>query len=877
VLTSELRKLFVDFFRTKDHHIEPSASLVPPAEDKSLLLINAGMAPLKQYFLELAEPPSTRIASCQRCLRTNDIDEVGRTPRHLTMFEMLGNFSFGDYFKREIILWSWEFVREWLKIPSDRLRVSVHESDDEAYGIWEKEVGVKPDWIYRLGDEDNFWFMAETGPCGPDSEIFYDIGEELGPGTTPETENDRWVELWNLVFTQFDRQADGSLVPLPKKNVDTGMGLERTAMALQGKSSVFEADCFKPIIDVFKSDTPKDILENEHYIKAGVNSLYVVADHVRAVAMLIADGVYPGNEGRGYILRRLLRRALVHLRRLGQYEGGLLKAYPALIDLLGSEYPLLLERREHIRKLVEVEEDNFLRTLDAGVARLESAIENLEGEKILSGEIAFEMFDTYGVPLDVTVEMAQARGMEVDEAGFCKQLEETRKRSREVTEEMLGAEQEARHAVKCTESTEFTGYDYLRETTSVEEYNPEHNFIVLDHTPFYAEMGGQAADKGKIRFEGGEFTVIDTQYVGNTIVHRLDPEQTKGDPSGLKPGDPVEAIVDADRRKGIRRAHTATHLLHAALRRILGDHVQQAGSVVEPDRLRFDFSHFQPLTPDEIREIEDWANERVFAEHDVHCRVVPYNEAIECGAIALFGEKYGDEVRVVWVGGPETMPVPGRVETTELCGGTHVDNTGVIGFIKIIGEESVASGVRRIEAVTGRRAYEFAQREDEMLHEISQTLHLPVGDLTRGISKLSENLKRLEREKKDLEQKLISGQTGGSAEKREVGDIVAIVLPPQTLDPDAVGKLLDKTIERDSQAGEAAVAMAVTDYEGKGTVLIRCSVSAIKKGLKAGEIVKEVAGAMGGRGGGKPSFARGGVDASKYDEGKAAFCRALGE
>lgn len=865
--TDELRSLFLDFFRSKDHHIEPSVSLVPSADDKSLLLINAGMAPLKPYFQGLKTPPSTRIASCQRCLRTNDIDEVGRTPRHLTMFEMLGNFSFGDYFKREIITWSWEFVTEWLKIPVEKLRVSVHETDDEAYEIWEKEVGVKPEWIYRLRDEDNFWFMAETGPCGPDSEIFYDIGEELGPDTTPATGGDRWVEIWNLVFTQFDRQEDGTLVPLPKKNVDTGMGLERTAMALQGKSSVFEADCFKPIIKVFRDDTPADILKNEKYISAGINSLYVVSDHIRAVSMLLADGVYPGNEGRGYVLRRLLRRALVHLRRLGQHEGGLMKAFPIVLDLLGETYPLLIERQDHISNLIRHEEENFLKTLDAGVARLENAIEHLGDEKAVPGEIAFEMFDTYGVPLDVTIEMAQARGMEVDEQGFFNALENARKRSREVTGEMLDADSAAHHAVKTTDETEFIGYEVDRETTSLIEFNPEHNFVVIDRTPFYSEMGGQIGDTGTLRFNGGEFAVIDTQYVGDTVVHKIDPEKSTGDPSDLKPGDPIEACVDADRRRGIQRAHTATHLLHAALREILGGHVEQAGSAVEPDRFRFDFSHFQPLTDEVKRKVEDWANERVFAQHDVFTKVVPYKEAIEAGAIALFGEKYSENVRMVWVGGREMMPVPGQVETTELCGGTHVDNTGVIGFIKIIGEESVASGVRRIEALTGRRSYEYMQNEEKILRNVCAEMNMPVQHIERGVQKHLETEKRLEREVKKLELKLISGQGASASEDFTVGEIKARIYPLQSLTPDAVAKMMDKAVDDD----QIHVAFAVTEHDGRGTLMIRCSDEGINLGLHAGNLVKKVAEAMGGRGGGKPSFARGGVDAGLINHGKEAF------
>lgn len=870
--TTSLRSLFLDFFRSKSHHIEPSASLVPPEDDKSLLLINAGMAPLKRYFQGLSEPPSTRIASCQRCLRTNDIDEVGRTPRHLTCFEMLGNFSFGDYFKKEIIIWSWEFVREWLKIPEEKLRVSIHYTDDEAREFWRKEVGIRPDWIYELGDEDNFWFMAETGPCGPDTEIHYDLGEELGPDSTPATGGDRWVELWNLVFTQFDRQPDGSLVPLPKKNVDTGMGLERTAMALQGKTSVFETDCFIPIIQIFKEATPKDILREEKYINAGVNSLYVVSDHVRAVTMLIADGVYPSNEGRGYILRRLLRRALVHLRRLGQPNGGLLKAFPAVLDFWAKEYPLLVERKDHIERLVKVEEENFLKTLDSGIARLESAIKDLGDGNLIPGEVAFEMFDTYGVPLDVTIEMAQARKMEVDVEGFRQTLENARKRSREVTGELLEAEQETIHAVKCTDPTEFTGYEEDLSMSSLVEYNPDHAFIILDRTPFYAEKGGQIGDQGRLLFNGGIFKVIDTQYVGDAVIHKIDPSKTVGDPSHLKPGDPIRAEVDLDRRRAIQRAHTATHLLHQALRIVLGDHVHQAGSVVEPDRLRFDFSHYQPVSKEEIRQIEDWVNERVIAQLDVNCSTVPLSEARKAGAIALFGEKYGEEVRMVCISRPTENPEHKSSESIELCGGTHVRNTGVIGLIKITSEESVASGVRRIEAVTGRKAYHFAQETSQIVESISSILNLPQKDLERGVSKLKESIKRLERQIKDLENRLVGGGPKQvPAEEIMVRSVTALVLPPQTLSPDAVAKMLDSVILEE----DPVVGFAVTEYEEKGTVFIKCSAKAIERGCHAGEIIREVARAMGGNGGGKPHFARGGVEASLFESGKNALIKAI--
>jgi len=784
---------------------------------------------------------------------------------------MLGNFSFGDYFKREIIVWSWEFVRDWLKIPENRLRVSVHEKDDEAYGIWEKEVGVRPDWIYRLGDDDNFWFMAETGPCGPDSEIFYDLGEQFGDDQTPETGGDRWVEIWNLVFTQFDRQPDGTLQPLPKKNVDTGMGLERTAMALQGISSVFEADCFKPIIDIFRGRTPAEIIQNQSHIRAGLNSFYVVSDHSRAVFMLIADGVFPGNEGRGYVLRRLLRRALVHLRRLGQHDGGLLNAFPAVLDLWGDVYPNLVERSGHIQKLVGVEEENFLRTLDSGISRLESAIESIKNGSLLPGEVAFEMFDTYGVPLDVTIEMAEAHSIKVDREGFNKLLDEARIKARSARKHEATIDAKVKFNVeikaKVIRKTEFAGCNTLRNTTEFLEYNPEENYVVIKNTPFYAERGGQVGDTGKLKFNGGEFTVIDTRQVGQMTIHIIDPEKTIGDPSKLEFRDPIEAIVDIDRRKAIQRAHTATHLLHAALRAVLGDHVQQAGSVVEPDRLRFDFSHYQPLSKDEIRKIEDYANERVFAEHPVHHKVVPIDEARKAGAMALFGEKYGDEVRMVWVGGRETQPVIGQVESTELCGGTHVDNTGVIGMIKIVSEESVASGVRRIEAVTGRRAYQEVCREKEILGEVSSVLNVPVPNLHRGAQKLTEHLKKLEKEKKDLENQLVHGKKSADTEELTIGVITAVIFPAQSLPPDAVAKMLDDRAETE----KAVVAFAVTEYDGKGTAMVRCSDAAVKAGYKAGEIIAKIAVAMGGKGGGKPTFARGGVDSSLFNKGREAF------
>ena len=879
--TKELRTLFLDFFRSKDHYIEPSASLVPPPDDKSLLLINAGMAPLKSFFLGLSEPPSTRIASCQRCLRTNDIDEVGRTPRHLTCFEMLGNFSFGDYFKKEIINWSWEFVREWLKIPEEKLRVSVFESDDEAHGIWEKEVGVRSDWIYRLSEKDNFWFMAETGPCGPDSEIFYDLGEELGKDQTPATGGDRWVEIWNLVFTQFDRQADGNLKPLPKKNVDTGMGLERTAMALQGKSSVFETDAFKPIIDLFAERTPKEILENDNYIKAGVNSLYVVADHSRAVTILIADGVYPGNEGRGYVLRRLLRRALVHLRRLGQPEGGLMRALPVILDMWGDVYPNIIERRDHIERLVKVEEENFLKTLDSGISRLESAIAEFIG-KVIPGELAFEMFDTYGIPLDVTIEMAQAKGMEVDEKGFQKALEKTRKRSREVTGELLDSDQAFRHAVKSKEKSRFTGYDELVTQASLVEYNTDHNFIVLDRTPFYAEKGGQAGDKGRIRFKGGEFIVIDTQLVGDIVVHKIDTEKTIGDASKIKPGDPVEAVVDMDRRRAIRRAHTATHLLHAALRAVLGDHVQQAGSHVEPDRFRFDFSHYQPLTKEETRKIENWANERVFAEYDVHCDEVPIDEAKKAGAMALFGEKYGDIVRMVRVGDLK----PYSSVSIELCGGTHVNNTGVIGLIRIVSEESVASGVRRIEALTGRRAYEVVKDESDILDSLSKATNLTMRDLERGILKMGEQLKKIERERDELfrqmciewaeslkNSRIFKNNPNFLVDDKTIGNFRSEIIESKDMNPEMFEKVLDDR----GLSQEPYIGMVLNEYQGKGAIIIKCNDLAVKAGVKAGDLMKKVAPVMDGKGGGKPTFARGSADAKKFDQGKAAFIKAIQE
>jgi alanyl-tRNA synthetase len=874
VLTAELRQLFLDFFRSKDHHIEPSAPLIPPADDKSLLLINAGMAPLKPYFLGLQDPPSSRMASVQRCLRTNDIDEVGKTPRHLTCFEMLGNFSFGDYFKKEIIHWSWEFLREWVKIPVEKLRVSVFEDDDEAFNIWAKEIGVREDWIYRLGEKDNFWFMADTGPCGPDTEIFYDIGEDLGPNDTPATGGDRWVEIWNLVFTQFDRQPDGTLNPLPKKNVDTGMGLERTSMALQGHTSVFETDSYKPIIDIFRDATPPDILLDKKYMKGGVNSLYVVADHIRAIVMLIADGVYPSNEGRGYILRRLLRRALVHLMRLEQENKSLLRAFDPILDMWGNIYPNIVERKDHIEKLVKVEEDNFRKMIETESMRLFGDLHELKNSGVseVPGDRAFDYYETRGVPLEVIEEQAATHGLSVDVAGFNAALEKAKEKSRAVTGELLDKDQRSKDAVKSKERSEFTGYGRTVEVSALVEYDPEHNFVVLDKSPFYAESGGQIGDTGILRFDGGSFTVIDTQRKAETIVHQIDPEKTTGDPANLAPGDPIEARVDEDRRKAIRRAHTATHLLHAALRETLGDHVQQAGSLVEPDRFRFDFSHYQPLTDEEKSTVEDMVNKNIFAEYDVHYRTVPIAEAKTAGAMMLFGEKYGKDVRMVWIGGRETMPTPDSVVSTELCGGTHVDNTGVIGQMIITSEESVASGVRRIEAVTGKRAYELARRNYVVLQSISDTLNIPSRDLERGIIKFSETLKKLEQEKKNLEQRLASGTAGaGQAEEQKIGDFNVLIMPVEQIPADTASKILDKMVE----SGSAVLAFSVVNNEGSGWVLVRCNESAVKAGAHAGKILKQVAEAMGGKGGGKPTFAQGGVDPSKYEEGKTAFINAV--
>ncbi|MET0532603.1 MAG: alanine--tRNA ligase, partial [Steroidobacter sp.] len=708
--SAELRALFLNFFRERGHQIVASSSLVP-GNDPTLLFTNAGMVQFKDVFLGKEKRNYSRAVSSQRCVRAggkhNDLENVGYTARHHTFFEMLGNFSFGDYFKRDAIRFGWDFVtgKQWLGIDPKRLMVTVYHSDDEAYDIWHKDVGVAADRIVRIGDKpgggsDNFWQMGETGPCGPCTEIFYDHGAHIpgGPPGSPDADGDRWIEIWNLVFMQFERSEDGVLTPLPKPSVDTGMGLERTAAVMQGVHSNYEIDLFVNLIRAAAEATNTKDLSS--------NSLRVIADHIRACSFLIADGVYPSNEGRGYVLRRIIRRAVRHGYKLGQTQSFFHTLVGALAKEMGEAYPELIAQREQIERVLKQEEERFARTLSQGMVLLDEAIGLLKGTQI-DGQTVFKLNDTFGFPVDLTADIARERGLTIDVAGFEAALKEQQERGR--ASNKFGVD--LRSGVSLDDKTNFSGYDNLADLGNIvallkgkERVDVlragEEGQVILDHTPFYAESGGQVGDAGELLDAGGAFEVLDTQKIGNAFAHigRV----KKGE---LRVGARVEAHVDVKRRRATMANHSATHLLHAALRKVLGTHVTQKGSLVAPDRLRFDFAHFSPVTPAELGQIEELVNEEIRANAAAEIKLLPYDQAVASGAMALFGEKYGDEVRVLSFGD----------FSTELCGGTHVRRAGDIGLFKIVSEGGIQAGVRRIEAVTGQGAYEYVSHTDRML------------------------------------------------------------------------------------------------------------------------------------------------------------------
>ena len=849
---NELREMFLSFFESKGHLRLPSFSLVPQ-NDPSLLLINSGMAPLKPYFTGEQTPPRKRVCTCQKCVRTGDIENIGKTARHGTFFEMLGNFSFGDYFKHEAIAWSWEFLTspEWVGMDPDRLYPSVFEDDDEAFAIWRDEIGIPPERIFRFGREDNFWEHG-TGACGPCSEIYYDRGEKYGcgkPTCTVGCDCDRYIEVWNNVFSQFNSDGQGHYTELAHKNIDTGMGLERLACVCQDVPSLFDVDTVMNITHKVSEITGAHYGESH---KSDV-SLRVITDHIRSATFLIGDGVLPSNEGRGYVLRRLLRRAARHGKLLGVNEPFLYKVCETVIHENRTAYPDLVDKQTFITRVIKTEEENFARTIDGGMRILNDHIEQLKanGETVLSGADAFRLCDTYGFPLDLTEDILADAGMTADTEGFNKLMDEQRERARAARGDIsgwsgldLGLE---------GVPTAFTGYDTLEDTGSVEAIivsgelagelgEGTEGTVVLDRTPFYAEMGGQVADHGVITTPDGViFNVTDVQKTkGGKYLH-----SGKMEHGSLRLGETVNASVDAERRRAIMRAHSATHLLHAALRRVLGDHVHQAGSLVEPDRLRFDFTHFSAMTGEELLEVARLVNHEVLTGDAISVEEMSLDEARAKGAQALFGEKYGERVRVVTMGG----------FSSELCGGTHMDNTAKVGPFRIESEFSVASGVRRIEAVTGLEFFRENEENNRKLLEMANMLKSSPTEVVEKARATIDSLRELRRRVDTLQDKLRSGEienfiTSGHT----VGSlkVVTATIPASTTeDMRRMGDFL-----RDREPTVVAVLASVN--EGKITFLAVCGTEAVKAGVKAGDIIRQVTALTGGKGGGKPDSAMGG-------------------
>lgn len=851
---NEIRSKFLAFFETKGHLVQSSFPLVPH-NDKSLLLINSGMAPLKNYFMGVETPPKVRMATCQKCIRTGDIENVGHTSRHATFFEMLGNFSFGDYFKHESIAWGWEFVTKWLEMPTENLWVTVYLEDDEAFDIWEKEVGVPKERIVRLGKKDNFWEIG-TGPCGPCSEIYYDRGEEKGCGCedcVPGCDCDRFVEFWNHVFTQFDKDDAGVYHRLAKPNIDTGMGLERVACLVQNVNSIFEIDTIKHILDAVTAkanlaygvDSKRDI------------SLRIITDHIRAVTFMVADGILPNNEGRGYVLRRLLRRAARHGKTLGIQESFLFELVDEVIHVSHEAYPALADKRAYIKKVIAVEEDRFAQTLDQGLDILKQYTFELEqtGERVLSGELTFKLYDTYGFPLDLTREILEEKRMNVDEAGFAAEMEKQKSRARAARESQdnAGWKDEVINLEHLSRHSDFIGYEFIASTSTVvaligDEGLVEQAFvgdsvrIVLDQTPFYGESGGQIGDTGILKGETFAVEVVDTQKgLQNVIIH-----YGKVIEGAIQNGSVVEALVTAERRFDIMRNHTATHLLHQALKDVLGEHVNQAGSMVDAENLRFDFTHFQGMTADELLDVEWRVNQKILEALPVSKEVMSIGEARSKGAMALFGEKYGETVRVISVKG----------YSVELCGGTHVDNSGTIGLFKISSESGVAAGVRRIEALTGRGVYQWMNQLDQKMGHISHIVKAVPSELENRIVSLVTETKALQKELETLKQKQANSALEALiSQARLINGVHVVVGQFENLEVNVLRNLGDQIKQRLS----CSISLLALKADGKLTFLAMADEKALEKGVHCGNIVKSVAAIAGGSGGGKPQMAQAGA------------------
>ena len=872
---NELREMFLSFFETKGHLRLPSFSLIPQS-DASLLLINSGMAPMKPFFTGEQEPPRHRVTTCQKCIRTGDIENIGKTARHGTYFEMLGNFSFGDYFKKEAIHWAWEFLtsKEWVGLDPERLYPSVFAgnettpADDEAFRIWNEEIGIPAERIFKFGKEDNFWEHG-SGPCGPCSEIYYDRGEKWGcgkPGCTVGCDCDRYIEVWNVVFSQFDNDGENHYTELKQKNIDTGMGLERLACVCQGVPSLFDVDTVMNITRKVTEITGASYGQSH----ATDVSLRVITDHIRSATFMICDGVLPSNEGRGYVLRRLLRRAARHGKLLGVNDPFLYTVCDTVIHENEGHYPELRERQDYITKVIRVEEENFAKTIDGGLKIFNDMLSEhkAKGENTFSGADAFKLYDTYGFPIDLTLEMVEEQGMKLDEAEFHKQMDEQRQRARKAREALGDLGWAGVEFGKDVPETQFVGYDHTAiddakvvalvvENEQAEELMPGvEAIVVLDKTPFYAEMGGQVADHGVISANGVTFQVTDVQKnKGGKYMHT-----GKLVEGTLKLGDTVSASIDLNRRKAVMRAHSATHLLDKALRTVLGDHVHQAGSLVEEDRLRFDFTHFSALTAEELAKVSAMVNEAVLEGYDIVTEEMPIEQAKQKGAIALFGEKYGDTVRVVDMGSGYSV---------EFCGGTHLDNTAKVGVFHISSEFSVASGVRRIEATTGKASLDVMNRNQEMLFQAAAALKAKPGELREKAEQTMLEVKTLHQ----MVEKFKAKESAGEADRflfgaRQVGELK--VLTATIAEADA-GKLRQMGDMLRDKAPNVVAVLATVNGE-KITFLAVCGKEAVAKGIKAGEIIKNVTAICGGKGGGKPDSAMGGgTDVLKLDDALASI------
>ncbi|EAB8952239.1 TPA: alanine--tRNA ligase [Salmonella enterica subsp. enterica serovar Typhimurium] len=854
--TAEIRQAFLDFFHSKGHQVVASSSLVPN-NDPTLLFTNAGMNQFKDVFLGLDKRNYSRATTSQRCVRAggkhNDLENVGYTARHHTFFEMLGNFSFGDYFKHDAIQFAWELLtgENWFALPKERLWVTVYETDDEAYEIWEKEVGIPRERIIRIGDNkgapyasDNFWQMGDTGPCGPCTEIFYDHGDHIwgGPPGSPEEDGDRYIEIWNIVFMQFNRQADGTMEPLPKPSVDTGMGLERIAAVLQHVNSNYDIDLFRTLIEAVAKVTGATDLGNK--------SLRVIADHIRSCAFLVADGVLPSNENRGYVLRRIIRRAVRHGNMLGAKETFFYKLVGPLIEVMGSAGEELKRQQAQVEQVLKTEEEQFARTLERGLALLDEELAKLQGDT-LDGETAFRLYDTYGFPVDLTADVCRERNIKVDEAGFEAAMEEQRRRAREASG--FGADYNA--MIRVDSASEFKGYDHLElngkvtalfvDGKAVEAINAgQEAVVVLDQTPFYAESGGQVGDKGELKGAGFTFAVDDTQKYGQAIGHL-----GKLSAGSLKVGDAVQADVDEARRARIRLNHSATHLMHAALRQVLGTHVAQKGSLVSDKVLRFDFSHNEAMKPSEIREVEDLVNAQIRRNLPIETNIMDLDAAKAKGAMALFGEKYDERVRVLSMGD----------FSTELCGGTHASRTGDIGLFRIISESGTAAGIRRIEAVTGEGAMATVHAQSDRLNDIAHLLKGDSQNLGDKVRAVLERTRQLEKELQQLKDQAAAQESANLSSKAvDLNGVKLLVSELAGIEPKMLRTMVD---DLKNQLGSTVIVLA-TVVEGKVSLIAGVSKDVTDR-VKAGELIGMVAQQVGGKGGGRPDMAQaGGTDAA---------------